>query len=93
MKRIIKYIKSLFVIKIHSDYLEYMEDQNPAFKIAVVTTFTVSEIHDFLYCSGLNFKEAELVLKQFNKSGISNLNDVTTLCKMGLIDFEYYKTK
>jgi len=57
------------------------------FKISTVTPYTVPEIEDFMYLTGLKIKDTEKVMANLNHCGVTNLIDVNRLVKMGYANF------
>ena len=75
-----KYVNNL---EKYTDHLEFLQD--PIFKISKLTPYTVEEITDFIFLTGIKIDKTERILLRFNEHAISNLKDVNTLCKMGFI--------
>lgn len=53
------------------------------FKISVVTSFSESEIRDFLLLTGLKTDRAHKLLRLLCDNGIHSLKDVNILVKLG----------
>ena len=65
------------------------QEKDRVFKIAVSTPYPVKDIVDFMYLTGINLKETEILLKRFSQCGISNIKDVNTLAKLGYFHHQW----
>ena len=63
------------------------DNENPVFKISVVTPYSENEILEFIALTGLSVERTETLLKRFSDNGISNLKEVNVLAKMGHLRF------
>jgi len=68
------------------NHLEFLQD--PIFRISTLTPYTVEEITDFIYLTGIKMDKAARILLIFDNCGIPNLNNVNTLAKMDLLKLE-----
>lgn len=63
--------------------MEKKKDIDRIFMIAVTTPYPENDIVDFMALTGMALSDTEKLLERFSKVGISNLNDVNTLVKLG----------
>jgi hypothetical protein len=78
-----KYVNDL---EKYTDHLEFLQD--PISKILKSTTYTVEEITDFIFLTGIEIDKTARILLIFDSCGIPNLNNINTLAKMDMLKLE-----
>jgi hypothetical protein len=78
-----KYVNDL---EKYTNHLEFLQD--PIFKISKSTPYTVEEITDFIFLTGIKIDKTARILLIFDSCGIPNLNNINTLAKMNMLKLE-----
>ena len=78
-----KYVNDL---EKYTDHLEFLQD--PISKILKSTPYTVEEITDFIFLTGIEIDKTARILLIFDSCGIPNLNNINTLAKMDMLKLE-----
>jgi hypothetical protein len=78
-----KYVNDL---EKYTDHLEFLQD--PISKILKSTPYTVEEITDFIFLTGIEVDKTVRILLIFDSCGIPNLNNINTLAKMDMLKLE-----
>ncbi len=57
------------------------------FKIATATPFTVDDITDFIFVTGIKIRDMETLAIQLNNCGLADLRDTIVLAKLGYFNY------
>lgn len=75
-------------LQILKDELKNESNQKQIDLIERETSYASADIEDFVFVTGLTYKESYKALTILCRNGVSNLEDVILLSKMNLIDFK-----
>lgn len=68
-----------------STFKKRNDDDDMIFNMSVRTPYPEGDIIDFMALTGLDIMQTQNVINRFFASGITNLRDINTLAKLGML--------